>query len=109
MTASNLAVCFAPSLFHLTGSYGDSASSPRWINKQSAHVPSDQRDLQDQRAAHECLTDMIVHCRTLFIVSNIQFADMYCVAMSSNCRYIRNVCYVTGPGGDVQQVPSVVH
>jgi hypothetical protein len=82
MTASNLAVCFAPSLFHLTGTHGDSASSPRWVSKQNASVPSvpyTQRDLQDQRAAHECLTDMIVHCHTLFIVSIIEYVILFCI------------------------------
>ena len=64
MTASNLAVCFAPSLFHMFGQ-NPSASPKR--GRKSTGVP-DAKELQDQRAAHECLTAMISEGKKLFMV-----------------------------------------
>jgi hypothetical protein len=85
MTAANLAVCFAPSLFHLGGSHSRSGSpspSPRrggspkpgskensnGINGQGYLISGlpDHRDLTQQRAAHQCLTYLIANCRKLF-------------------------------------------
>ena len=89
MTPSNLAVCLAPSLFHLpatsssnrTGhvgvsisgnnnnasitSGGVSSSSPR--RRKTVGVP-DQRELSQNKAAHECLLQMINDHRNLFTV-----------------------------------------
>ena len=75
MTASNLAVCFAPSLFHMCGvrpNAGGPASvaSPKRSRKQmQASAVPDQRELMEQKSAHQCLTAMIVHCKQLFTVS----------------------------------------
>lgn len=67
MTASNLAVCFAPSLFSLSGSKSATGSpSPRRPRKNIG-VP-DARELLEQKAAHECLTTMINECKQLFTV-----------------------------------------
>ena len=71
MTASNLAVCFAPSLFNMSGTKVVTQSpSPRRPRKNLAGVP-DARELQEQKAAHECLTTMILECKKLFIVSHM--------------------------------------
>ena len=75
MTASNLAVCFAPSLFHMcgvrpnAGSPGSVASPKRSRKQLTAAVP-DQRELMEQKSAHQCLTVMICHCKQLFTVSH---------------------------------------
>ncbi|XP_060065888.1 uncharacterized protein LOC132546194 [Ylistrum balloti] len=68
MTASNLAVCLAPSLFMVGGSkIGSQSPSPRRPRKNLG-VP-DTRELMEQKAAHECLTTMIVECKKIFTLS----------------------------------------
>ena len=67
MTPSNLAVCLAPSLFHLTATSMRSASaSPR--RRKTVGVP-DQKELSENKAAHECLLQMILDFKWLFTVS----------------------------------------
>lgn len=69
MNASNLAVCFAPSLFHMCGANrggSNTSSSPKRLRKQTG-IP-DQKELLDQKAAHLCLTHMIAECKQLFQV-----------------------------------------
>lgn len=88
MTASNLAICFAPSLFHVYGVHataagagapvsltvnGTSSSSPRrdLAGKHAASVscrlPVDS-ELVEQKASLDCLTFMIVNVSQLFTV-----------------------------------------
>lgn len=67
MNASNLAVCFAPSLFHIYGARNNPAASPKWGRRQPG-IP-DYRELQEQKAAHECLTNMITECKKIFMVN----------------------------------------
>ena len=55
MTAHNLAVCLAPSVFSVTSQRAASASPRR---TRRAGVP-DQRELNENRAAHECLAALI--------------------------------------------------
>ncbi|XP_063414652.1 rho GTPase-activating protein 7-like isoform X2 [Mytilus trossulus] len=77
MTASNLAVCFAPSLFSLNGAKSLTGSpSPRRPRKNLG-VP-DARELLEQKAAHECLTTMITDSKQLFTISE---------ATMSKCRF----------------------
>ena len=67
MTAYNLAVCFAPSLFQLNN--GDSlrnATSPRQRRKTGGKP--DQKELIENVAANECLALMIRECKKLFMV-----------------------------------------
>ncbi|XP_022254400.1 stAR-related lipid transfer protein 13-like, partial [Limulus polyphemus] len=73
MTATNLSVCFAPSLFHLTIPRSASASPRR---RKVVGVP-DQKELSENRAAHECLTYMINNYRQLFSVKedNLRLAN----------------------------------
>nr|CAD7568921.1 unnamed protein product [Timema californicum] len=71
MTASNLAVCLAPSLFHLhhapssTTSRSTSASPRR---RKTVGVP-DPRELSENKAAHDCLLYLIKEHKDLFMVT----------------------------------------
>uniref|UniRef100_A0A4W6D512 DLC1 Rho GTPase activating protein n=1 Tax=Lates calcarifer TaxID=8187 RepID=A0A4W6D512_LATCA len=62
MTPTNLAVCLAPSLFHLNTLRRKESSSPRC---QTLGKP-DQRDLNENLAATHGLAHMIQECRKLF-------------------------------------------
>ncbi|XP_071951332.1 rho GTPase-activating protein 7-like isoform X2 [Antedon mediterranea] len=68
MTPYNLAVCFAPSLFHLSPSPNQQVgTSPRRTRKNFSQRP-EQRELSDNIAANECLTLMIKEVKKLFMV-----------------------------------------
>ncbi|XP_017576293.1 rho GTPase-activating protein 7 isoform X3 [Pygocentrus nattereri] len=67
MTCRNLAVCLAPSLFHLNTAKRDD-SSPRVMSRKNALGKPDQRDLNENLAATGGLEHMIQECRTLFQV-----------------------------------------
>ncbi|XP_072260353.1 stAR-related lipid transfer protein 13 isoform X2 [Pyxicephalus adspersus] len=66
MTPMNLAVCLAPSLFHLNLLKRD--NSPRSIQKKYATGKPDQKDLNENLAATQGLAHMIVECNRLFEV-----------------------------------------
>lgn len=71
MTASNLAVCLAPSLFHFNHSNTNvtnrsSSVSPR--RRKTVGIP-DQRELSENKAAHDCLLHLVKMHRELFMVS----------------------------------------
>ncbi|GCC29532.1 stAR-related lipid transfer protein 8 isoform X2 [Chiloscyllium punctatum] len=65
MTAGNLAVCLAPSLFHLNVPKKET-SSPRVIRRRGVLNKPDQRDLNENLAATEGLGHMIAECKKLF-------------------------------------------
>ncbi|XP_046699322.1 rho GTPase-activating protein 7 isoform X3 [Silurus meridionalis] len=65
MTCTNLAVCLAPSLFHLNTARRD-ASSPRVMSRKNPLGKPDQRDLNENLAATHGLTHMIQESRKLF-------------------------------------------
>ncbi|XP_030836720.1 rho GTPase-activating protein 7 isoform X2 [Strongylocentrotus purpuratus] len=67
MTAYNLAVCFAPSLFQLNS--GESMRNPKSPHqrRKMAGKP-DQKELIENVAANECLALMIRECKKLFMV-----------------------------------------
>ncbi|KAG7201361.1 hypothetical protein KM043_004126 [Ampulex compressa] len=72
MTASNLAVCLAPSLFHFNHSNSNvtnrsSSVSPR--RRKTVGIP-DQRELSENKAAHDCLLYLVKMHRELFMVSS---------------------------------------
>ncbi|XP_076751063.1 rhoGTPase activating protein isoform X2 [Xylocopa sonorina] len=72
MTASNLAVCLAPSLFHFNHSNTNvtnrsSSVSPR--RRKTVGIP-DQRELSENKAAHDCLLYLVKMHRELFMVSS---------------------------------------
>lgn len=66
MTANNLAVCLAPSLFHSSISTGSNSvtASPRRKGKGSG-VP-DAKELFEAKASHECLAFMIQHYKQIY-------------------------------------------
>ncbi|KAJ8000815.1 hypothetical protein DPEC_G00184310 [Dallia pectoralis] len=66
MTCANLAVCLAPSLFHLNTLRRKESSSPRGMNRKQALGKPDQRDLSENLAATHGLAHMIQECRKLF-------------------------------------------
>lgn len=69
MTANNLAVCLAPSLFHGgVASMRAATASPRRRRAAAAGVPDD-RELAETRASHECLGYLIENVRAVFTVS----------------------------------------
>jgi hypothetical protein len=69
MNASNLAVCFAPSFFNMGGSsrHGNNVQSSPKRHRKGTGLP-DEKELLDQKAAHQCLTQMITKCKLLFQV-----------------------------------------
>ncbi|NWX60335.1 RHG07 protein, partial [Promerops cafer] len=67
MTPTNIAVCLAPSLFHLNTLRRDSSSSSISQRKCSLGKP-DQRELNENLAATQGLAHMIMECNRLFQV-----------------------------------------
>ncbi|XP_074842537.1 stAR-related lipid transfer protein 13 isoform X2 [Carettochelys insculpta] len=66
MTPMNVAVCLAPSLFHLN--ILKKENSPRVIQKKYATGKPDQKDLSENLAATQGLAHMIIECNKLFEV-----------------------------------------
>uniref|UniRef100_UPI00398F51B9 stAR-related lipid transfer protein 13-like n=1 Tax=Pristiophorus japonicus TaxID=55135 RepID=UPI00398F51B9 len=82
MTAGNLAVCLAPSLFHLNVLKKET-SSPRVIRRRGVLSKPDQRDLDENRAATEGLGHMITECKKLFQIPHdimVQSRNSYIAA-----------------------------
>ncbi|KAL8559548.1 hypothetical protein ACOMHN_018711 [Nucella lapillus] len=79
MNASNLAVCFAPSLFNFMGSHG--SSSPK-RQRKGLGVP-EQRELLEQKAVHECFTFMIIECKKLFMVPPSMYSRLHLSTLSN--------------------------
>ncbi|XP_032223242.2 rho GTPase-activating protein 7 isoform X3 [Nematostella vectensis] len=65
MNEKNLGVCFAPSLFHLCGTKEDPSAPKR--QKRTPMIKA-SKELTDNLAAHECLTQMIAQVDKLFLV-----------------------------------------
>ncbi|KAK0096350.1 hypothetical protein PV326_005698 [Microctonus aethiopoides] len=79
MTPSNLAVCLAPSLFHFNQSDSNttnrsSSVSPR--RRKTVGFP-DQRELSENKAAHDCLLYLIKMNRELFMISSEMLAQCH--------------------------------
>ncbi|XP_076446493.1 rho GTPase-activating protein 7-like isoform X2 [Babylonia areolata] len=79
MNASNLAVCFAPSLFNFLGSHG--TNSPK-RQRKGLGVP-EQRELMEQKAVHECFTYMITECKKLFMVPPSMYSRLHLSTLSN--------------------------
>ncbi|XP_059540420.1 stAR-related lipid transfer protein 13 isoform X5 [Myotis daubentonii] len=75
MTPKNLAVCLAPSLFHLN--LLKKESSPRAIQKKYATGKPDQKDLSENLAASQGLAHMIMECDRLFEVPHEMVAQFH--------------------------------
>uniref|UniRef100_A0A673LLR6 StAR-related lipid transfer (START) domain containing 13a n=1 Tax=Sinocyclocheilus rhinocerous TaxID=307959 RepID=A0A673LLR6_9TELE len=84
MTPMNLAVCLAPSLFHLNIMKNDNLS-PRSIQRKYATGRPDQKDLNENLAATQGLVHMIAECNHLFEVQDA-CSDMFAVRCESTCR-----------------------
>ncbi|XP_043828449.1 rho GTPase-activating protein 7 isoform X2 [Dromiciops gliroides] len=67
MTPTNLAVCLAPSLFHLN-TLKREHSSPRVMQRKQSLGKPDQKDLNENLAATQGLAHMIAECHKLFQV-----------------------------------------
>ncbi|XP_054884173.1 stAR-related lipid transfer protein 13 isoform X2 [Poeciliopsis prolifica] len=65
MTPMNIAVCLAPSLFHLNIMRKDNLS-PKAMQKKYATGRPDQKDLNENLAAAQGLAHMIMECNHLF-------------------------------------------
>ncbi|KAM4697217.1 stAR-related lipid transfer protein 8 [Rhinophrynus dorsalis] len=65
MTPGNLAVCLAPSVFHLNISKKDT-SSPRVMRKRGTSGKPGHKDLSENLAATQGLLHMITECKKLF-------------------------------------------
>ncbi|NXY55050.1 RHG07 protein, partial [Callaeas wilsoni] len=68
MTPTNIAVCLAPSLFHLNTLRRDSSSSARSSQRKCSLGKPDQRELNENLAATQGLAHMIMECNRLFQV-----------------------------------------
>ncbi|KAM5221581.1 stAR-related lipid transfer protein 8 [Ctenodactylus gundi] len=82
MTVGNLAVCLAPSIFHLNISKKDSPS-PRIKSKRSLVGRPGARDLSENMAATQGLSHMIRDCKKLFQVPQdmvVQLCGSYSAA-----------------------------
>ncbi|XP_060106181.1 stAR-related lipid transfer protein 8 [Heteronotia binoei] len=75
MTAGNLAVCLAPSLFHLNVSRKESPS-PRMVQKRGTMGKPDQKDLNENMAATQALSHMITSCKKLFQIPHDMMLQM---------------------------------
>ncbi|NXF74049.1 RHG07 protein, partial [Sclerurus mexicanus] len=69
MTPTNIAVCLAPSLFHLNTLRRDSSSSSTRSSQRKCSLGKpDQRELSENLAATQGLAHMIMECNRLFQV-----------------------------------------
>ncbi|XP_058052776.1 stAR-related lipid transfer protein 8 isoform X2 [Ahaetulla prasina] len=82
MTVGNLAVCLAPSIFHLNVSKKES-TSPRSIHRRGTVGKPDQKDLNENMAATQGLSHMIANCKKLFQIPQdmiLQLSSSYLLA-----------------------------
>uniref|UniRef100_A0A8C6XPK4 StAR related lipid transfer domain containing 8 n=1 Tax=Naja naja TaxID=35670 RepID=A0A8C6XPK4_NAJNA len=82
MTVGNLAVCLAPSIFHLNVSKKES-TSPRLIHRRGTVGKPDQKDLNENMAATQGLSHMIANCKKLFQIPHdmiLQLSNSYLLA-----------------------------
>ncbi|XP_015262796.1 PREDICTED: rho GTPase-activating protein 7-like [Gekko japonicus] len=77
MTPTNLAVCLAPSLFHLNSLRRESSSSSRSSQRKYSTGRPDQRDLSENLAATQGLAHMIMECHRLFQIPDYCFDEGY--------------------------------
>ncbi|CAL8351603.1 unnamed protein product [Lota lota] len=96
MTPMNIAVCLAPSLFHLNLLKKD-ILSPRAMQKKYATGRPDQKDLNENLAATQGLAHMITECNRLFEIPHEMVtqsrnsyveADLHAPTISELCRQL---------------------
>ncbi|KAK5984482.1 Rho-GAP domain-containing protein [Trichostrongylus colubriformis] len=69
MPAQNLAVCFTPSLFQLSASRLDKITPTRRHKTIGAAGMPTEREMRETKAAQQCLTFLIQHCRNVFVTA----------------------------------------
>ncbi|XP_042305810.1 rho GTPase-activating protein 7-like isoform X3 [Sceloporus undulatus] len=77
MTPANIAVCLAPSLFHLNTLRRESSSSSRSSQRKYSTGKPDQKDLSENLAATQGLAHMIMECHRLFQIPDYYFNQGY--------------------------------
>ncbi|XP_049599092.1 stAR-related lipid transfer protein 13 isoform X3 [Syngnathus scovelli] len=80
MTAANLAVCLAPSLFHLSLTRSG-ALPPRSSQRKYASGRPDQKYLDENMAATQGLAHMITECQRLFQIPDEMVSRSYAEAV----------------------------
>ncbi|KAK5904972.1 hypothetical protein CesoFtcFv8_006484 [Champsocephalus esox] len=98
MTPMNIAVCLAPSLFHLNILKKDNLS-PRAMRKKYATGRPDQKDLNENLAATQGLAHMIVECNHLFEIPHEMVtqsrnsyveADLHAPTIEELCKHLED-------------------
>ncbi|KAI1893595.1 hypothetical protein AGOR_G00125340 [Albula goreensis] len=96
MTPMNIAVCLAPSLFHLNILKKDNLS-PRAMQKKYATGRPDQKDLNENLAATQGLAHMITECNRLFEIPHEMVtqsrnsyveADLHALTLDELCKQL---------------------
>lgn len=96
MTPMNIAVCLAPSLFHLNILKKDNLS-PRAMQKKYATGRPDQKDLNENLAATQGLAHMITECNRLFEIPHEMVtqsrnsyveADLHALTIDELCKQL---------------------
>ena len=90
MTASNLAVCLAPSLFHFNHTNSNltnrsNSVSPR--RRKTVGIP-DQRELSENKAAHDCLLYLVKSHRELFMVRKSKLSNISEIKKAEILNYL---------------------
>ncbi|KAM4662681.1 LOW QUALITY PROTEIN: stAR-related lipid transfer protein 8 [Discoglossus pictus] len=96
MTAGNLAVCLAPSVFHLNISKKET-TSPRAMRKRGASGKPDHKDLSENMAATQGLLHMVTECKKLFQIPHdvmLQSRNSY-VAADAHPHSLEELCGVS--------------
>ncbi|XP_056296534.1 stAR-related lipid transfer protein 13 isoform X2 [Pseudoliparis swirei] len=98
MTPMNIAVCLAPSLFHLNILKKDNLS-PRAMQKKYATGRPDQKDLNENLAATQGLAHMIIECNRLFEIPHEMVtqsrnsyveADLHAPTIEELCKHLED-------------------
>ncbi|KAM3910453.1 stAR-related lipid transfer protein 8 isoform 2-T2 [Leptodactylus fuscus] len=107
MTPGNLAVCLAPSVFHLNISKKET-TSPRIMQKRGASGKPDHKDLSENMAATQGLLHMITECKKLFQIPHdmmLQSRNSY-LAADTNPLSLEDFC--VGSEGETRDFSSVL-
>ncbi|KAM8954401.1 stAR-related lipid transfer protein 8 [Pelodytes ibericus] len=111
MTPGNLAVCLAPSVFHLNISKKES-SSPRVLHRKGASGKPDHKDLSENMAATQGLLHMITECKKLFQIPHdmmLQSRNSY-VAADVQPLSLEELCGVSeGETRDFSLLDNSIH
>ncbi|KAM9324172.1 LOW QUALITY PROTEIN: stAR-related lipid transfer protein 8 [Gastrophryne carolinensis] len=106
MTPGNLAVCLAPSVFHLNISKKET-TSPRIMQRRGSGKP-DHKDLSENLAATQGLLHMITECKKLFQIPHdlmLQSRNSY-VAIDAQPLSLEDFC--VGSGDESRDISSIL-